>query len=138
MQVNRLFRDAVLASPLIQHKIELFAVGLEYNAAAGINLADSKNTLRQYRSSFNSLRPTDERIVNLMRGDDWTSGGVYAMLNTSVRLFALGSASRGIPHKDWGWETPVPEPDLLAYDFDPSADVIAFLELSEGPQVRSS
>jgi hypothetical protein len=122
---------------LIQHKIDLFTAGLEYNAAAGVSLADSRKAFYQYGSSFNLLRPTEERVVNLQRGFEWASGGVYATANTSVQLFALGSASRGIPRREWGWEIPLPEPQLMAYAFDPSADVIAFLELSEETQVRS-
>jgi hypothetical protein len=128
LQVNRGFRDAIVASPLIQHKIDLFAVGLEYNSAAGIDLVDSRKALLQYRSSFDSLRPIEERIVHLERGITSTSGGVYAVASDDgpVQLFALGSASRGIPHKEW--ETRLASIFLEAYGFCPHADVIAFPE----------
>jgi hypothetical protein len=134
LQVNRSFRDAIAASPLIQHKIDLFAVGLEYNAAAGISLVDGRKALLQYRSSFDSLRPIEERIVHLKRGTASMSGGVYAVASYGgpVQLFALGSASRGIPHKQW--ETPLAF--LEVYGLCPNADVIAFPERGTG-YVRS-
>jgi hypothetical protein len=136
-QVNRALRAAVLASPLIQHKIDLFAAGLEYNAAAGISLVDSKQAFHQYRSNLNSFRPAEERIMNLQRGYEWISGGVYAMVNFSAQLFALGSASRRIPHKEW--EIPIPEIDLpMRYAFDPGADVIVFLDTPDETHVRPS
>ena len=55
LQVNRIFYNVILASPLIQHKLDLFAAGFEYNAAAGINLADSQKAFRQHTSSLDSL-----------------------------------------------------------------------------------
>jgi hypothetical protein len=132
LQVNRSFRDVIAASPLIQHKIDLFAAGLEYNAAAGIDLVDSRKAFLQYRSGFHSLRPIEERIVHL---DQWftrKSGGVYAVPSHDgpVQLFAPGSASRGIPHKEW--EAPLASTFLEAYDVCPDADVIAFPESCAG------
>ncbi|KAF9649099.1 hypothetical protein BDM02DRAFT_3114465 [Thelephora ganbajun] len=103
-QVNRAFRDAILASPFIQHKIEPLGAGLEYNAAAGISLADSKKSFLQYRSNLNSLRPIEKRTVDNLRSnhgsDSKAGGGVYAIVEDSIRLFSLGSASRRIPYKE--------------------------------------
>ena len=136
LQVNRIFRDAVHASPLIQHKIDLFAAGLEYNAAAGISFADSKNSFLQYRSGLDTLCPIKKRTVNA-RGFNSMSGGVCAVIggDDSIRLFTLGSASRGIPHKQW--EIPSPVTDPTRFDFYPGADVIVFVETTRGADVRS-
>ena len=137
LQVNRSFRDAVLASPLIQHKIDLYATGLEYNAAAGISLADSREALLRYRSGLDSLRPVEERTVNLQRRFQCgASGGAYVIVNDSIRLFTLGSASRGIPPKEW--EIPLPFTYPSGYGFYPGANVIAFVEGFEEKFVRSS
>lgn len=136
LQVNCVFRDAVLASPLIQHKIDLFATGLEYNAAAGVSLADSKKSLLRYHSSLETLRPIEERVMNLEPRFERASGGTYAIaFVSSVRVFTLGSASRGIPHKEWEITPPVTH--IWGYCFYPGADVIAFLDC-EAMWVRSS
>ena len=116
---------------MIQHKIELYAAGLEYNAAAGISLADSRDAFFRYRSNLESLRPVEKRTVE----NSWTndveviSDGVYAILDDfedSLRLFTLGSASRGIPHREW--EIPLPVIDPVNYCLYPGSDVIAFVE----------
>ncbi|KAF9653285.1 hypothetical protein BDM02DRAFT_3265533 [Thelephora ganbajun] len=128
-QVNRVFRDAILASPFIRHKIDLFAAGLEYNAAAGIGLAESQKAFLQYRLNLDSLRPIEERTVDNLgpdTGKPRARGGVYAIVKESVRLFSLGSASWRIPYKEW--EIPLPGIHPRSYDFYPGADVIAFLE----------
>jgi hypothetical protein len=129
LQVSRTSRYAILASPLIQHKIDLFVAGLEYNAAAGIDLAESQQALLQYRSSLNSLHPIEERVVGKVQlyGDRWlkTAGGVLAILADSVRLFSLGSASRGIPYKEW--EIPPPVNNAIGFHICPAANLIAFI-----------
>ena len=111
LQVNRAFRDVILASPLIQHKIDLFAAGLEYNTIAKIDLDESRKALLRFKSGMDSLCPIEERAV-----DDplWsygcsikTVGGIHAVIGGgSAQLFALGFASRGIPYKQW--EIPLP------------------------------
>ena len=130
LQVNRAFRDAILASPLIQHKIELFATGLEHNDEAGIDLAESRKAFLQYNSSLGSLQPVEERMAGEVQVDaDYrsrTAGGVHAVfMNQSVRLFSLGSASRGIPYKEW--EIPSPIDDPTGYHIYPATDLIAFV-----------
>ena len=57
------------------------------------------------------------------------TGGVYVIIKESVRLFAPGSALRGIPHKEW--EIPLPILDPTNFCFYPDADVIAFTKLQE-------
>ena len=133
-QVNRIFRDAILTSPLTRHKIELFAAGLEHNAAAGIGLAGSQKAFLQYRATLDSLRPAEERTVDGLQ--PWhqehaqSVGGVYAIMkDDAVCLLTLGSASRGIPFKEW--EIPLPTEDPAGYAFYPNADVIAFVKLQE-------
>ena len=108
LQVNRIFRDVILTSPLIQHKVELYAAGLEYNMAAGVSLHRSRASL-QSTSGLNLLRPME---VTTMKSPpmrrEWSTmntGGVYAIASDSVRLFAPGSVSRGVPYKEW--EIPV-------------------------------
>ncbi|KAF9643426.1 hypothetical protein BDM02DRAFT_1471703 [Thelephora ganbajun] len=132
-QVNRIFRDVILASPLIQHRIELLGAGLEYNAAAGISLADSKKYFLQYRSNLSSLRPIEKRTVDNLRSnhDSYSraGGGVYAIVEDSVQLFSLGSASRRIPYKEWEITLPTTNSISRVYGFCPSADVITFIEL---------
>jgi hypothetical protein len=132
LQVNRIFRDVILTSPLIQHKADLFAAGLEYNIAAGVGLHRSRASL-QSTSSLNSLRPMEVSTVeNPPTGYERSTvaaGGVYAIAKSSVRLFAPGSVSRGVPYKEW--EIPIP---ILGgfkrrcYGFYPGANVIAFAE----------
>ena len=128
LQVNRIFRDVVHASPLIQHKIDLFGAGLEYNAAAGVSLADSKKALLQYRSSLESLRPIEKRTAETEYGIKRISDGICAVAppGKPIRLFTLGSASRGIPHKEW--QTPLALTNPRDYDFCLDADVIVFPE----------
>ena len=131
-QVNRTFRDVVLSSPLIQHKIDLYAAGFEYNPAAGIELAKSQKALHQYLSNLHSLCPIEEWTVEDARINDDVDnikavGGVMAILNKSVRLFTLGSSSRRIPHKEW--KIPRPAVTIANYGFYPGADIIAFVEL---------
>ena len=55
------------------------------------------------------------------------AGGVYAILEDQVQLFALGSVSRGIPYKEWA--IPLPVIASQDYGFYPGADIIAFLEV---------
>jgi hypothetical protein len=127
LQVNRVFQGATLISPLIQHKIDLFSAGLEYNATVGVDLADSRKALLQYRSSLDSLRPTDKRVVDdLPFSHIEATGGVYAAVGDSVLLFTLGSTSRGIPYKEW--EIPLPVDSFKEWGFYPGADVIFFIE----------
>ena len=130
LQVNRVFHDAILASPLIQLKIDLFAAGLEHNATSGIDLAESRKALLQYSSSLGSLRPIKQRTVHQIQSGMgyWarTTGGVHAVINGSVWLFSLGSASRGIPYKQWKIPSPIDNP--IAYSIYPGANLIAFVE----------
>jgi len=141
LQVNRALRDVILASPLTRHKIDLLAAGLEYNAAAGISLAESKKAFDSYRSNLDSLQPTEERTVKelelatMVDADPLrTAGGVCAALQRSLRLFAPGPGSRGIPYKEW--EIPLPDIKLDAFGFYPSADVIAFAGLEHSKCVH--
>ena len=113
--------------------MDLFAAGFEYNTTSGISLADSRKAFLQYRSNLDALRPNEERLLDHLRpghGHDATTvGGVYAtILRDSVRLVTLGSASRGIPYKEW--EIPLPVESLAGYSFYPAADAIAFVDLS--------
>ena len=140
-QVNRDFRDAILASPLLQHKIDLFSVGLEYNEAAGVSLEHSRKALLRYCESLDALQPIEERIVDRNWPEHMESerpaGGIFPTITgSSARLFAPGSASRGIPHKEW--EIPLPDIDLASYGFYPCADVIALVELQEAKCVHWS
>ena len=129
-QVNCAFRDAILASPLIQLKIDLFAAGLEYNAAAGIDLAESQKALLRYSSSLNSLRPIEKRMVTEIRAENQyrsnTAGGVHAVFIDSIRLRSLGSASRGIPSKEWKIPSPIDAP--VHFYLYPGANLITFVE----------
>ena len=113
---------------MIQHKLDLFAAGFEYNAAAGTGLAESRKAFHQYRSNLDSLHPVEERAVGNLRIPEYddlkVAGGVYAIMKESVRLFTLGSASRGIPYTTW--EIPLPAIEVHVYGFYPGADVIAF------------
>ena len=84
--------------------------------------------------SYDALSPIEETTVDdLQTPHEWmdaeAAGGVYATLKDKVRLFALGSVSRGIPYKEW--EIPLPVIMPHSYGFYPDADIIAFLKLSE-------
>lgn len=132
LQVNRVLRNIILISGLIQHRIDLFAAGFEHNASAGISLADSRKALLKYESNPYSLVPAEERVVDGIEG--WDGGGaqaacgVFAILgDDSVLLVSPGSASRGIQHQEWEIPRPTTYPPT-EYCLDPGADVIAFVE----------
>ena len=119
----------------------MHAVGLEHNPAAGIDLTESQKAFCQYLTSCGALSPIEKRAVGGLRAprkyqDTKVVGGVYAILKDKVRLFTLGSVSRGIPYKEWAIPLPVTAPQ--AYGFYPDADVIAFVELLEDPCVYLS
>ena len=145
MQVNHAFYNAAIASPLVEHKIDLFQVGLEYNATAGVDLNESRKALLQYNACLNSLRPIEKRVVDFLQPDKGyslrTTGGVHAVVKDSVRLFIPGSPTRGIPYKEW--EIPLPTANPIGYCFYPGADIIAFVELrmyvqqSQGQSIRA-
>lgn len=112
--------------------MDLFATGFEYNPGSGIDLANSRKALLQYRSNLDTLHPMEEQLLDSPRPVNdkgaMAVGGVYAITirNNSVQLFNLGSISRGIPPKRW--EIPVPVGNLKGYSFYPVADVIAFFD----------
>ena len=141
LQVNRIFHDTVVTSPLIQHKIDLFSAGFKYNAETRVSLADSQKALLQYRSSMDSLHPIEDKMVECLQTShtDFTTSasGIHVIVkNDLVQLFTLGSALRGIPHKEW--EIPLLDADPGDYDFDSSADVITFIGLQGMVYVRFS
>lgn len=117
----------------MQHKIDLFAAGFKYNAAAGISLADSRKAFAQYHSNLETLHSIEEKAVAKL-GPEYadyirsTSGVHGIIVRGSVRLYTLGSISRGIPRKEW--EIPIPAVDLACYSFHPPADIIAFVDWS--------
>ena len=100
---------------------------------AGVDLSESRKAFLQYSSSLDSLSPIEKRVVvGVQDGDDhWlkTAGGVYAVFTNSVRLFSLGSASRGIPYKEWEIPSPINGP--MGYGICPSDNLIAFV----GPRI---
>ena len=130
-QVNRIFRNAIHTSPLIQHRIDLFVAGLEYNPGSGISLADSRAAFVRYRSNLNPLCPIEPEILRWENlGLNNTAGGVYATTDGHlVKLFIPSSASRRIPPKEWEVEAPslIEITDPAGYCFHPGADVIAFI-----------
>lgn len=120
---------------MIQHKLALHSLGLKHNPAAGIELSESRKALFWYLDRYHQLKYIEERTVaDVQIPDDvdgtYCAGGVYGIMNDSVRLFRLGSVSRGIPFEEW--EIPCPQVAIENYAFCPGADVIAFAEL---PQV---
>jgi hypothetical protein len=130
LQVNRIFRDAIAVSPLIQHKIDLFSAGFEYNDGTGLSLADSRKAFLQCLSNLDSLCSLEECVIEGLQVDDerfaMTAGDVHAVGNgRSVRLFTSGSASRGIPQKRWNFSHRVGA--LAGLGFDPDADAIALV-----------
>lgn len=64
-------------------------------------------------------------MVSLHWGVEKKSGNVFAVSGVSIRLFTLGSASRGMPHREW--EIQLPLATQADYNFDPCGDVIAFV-----------
>ena len=89
---------------------------------------------------MDSLSQIEERAVESLQTDTWgytiSAGGVRAFdTENSVRLFVIGSASRGIPHKEW--EIPAPTDAPWKCCFCPGADVIAFTNLQTGVYVHS-
>ena len=76
------------------------------------------------------MRPAEKRTLEIVhtgyRYHVKSAGGVFAIIEESVRLITLGSASRGIPHREW--EIPLPVTDIEDYCLYPGEDVIAFFE----------
>ena len=111
--------------------MDLHAAGLEYNPAAGLDLPESQRAFHEHLSKSNSLSfvqkmaEFDRRYKGLRRGSK-TVGGVHAVEAGSLHLFALGSASPGMPRKEW--EIPIPGFLVDGYSFCPDADVVAFVE----------
>lgn len=114
---------------------------MEYNAAAGIGLTDSRKTFLEYRPNLDSLYPSEGVTSDGVRREDvglsTTGGGIYAITeNDSLRLFTLGSStSRGVSCKEWEI---LSAGDLAVYGFDPVADVIAFDRISRKECARRS
>ena len=78
------------------------------------------------------MSPTEERTVCGLRAPDNYQNakvvdGVHAILKNEVRLFTLGSVSRGISYKECAMPLPVTAPQ--GYGFCPDADIISFVEL---------
>ena len=64
-----------------------------------------------------------------------TAGGIHAVIeDDSARLFVLGSASRGIPYRQW--KIPLPATGPKQCGFCPRADVIAVVESQHVTYVR--
>jgi hypothetical protein len=129
-QVNRIFRDVIITSPLVQHRIYLFSVGLEYNAGAGVSLTDSQEALLRYRSNPDPLCQIENVRQDPLNSIRTTSGVHAAVMDGSVRLFTLSSPSREIQHREWTIPLPVAW-QQRHYCFFPGADVIAFFELQQ-------
>jgi hypothetical protein len=113
---------------------------LEHNPAAGIDLAESRNALGRYLKNLDTLSPAEERTVGGVQIPDsfrdiQAAGGVYAILKDQIRLFTLGSVSRGVPYKEWTIPPPA-APDK--FGFYPGANVIAFARLVDLVYVYSS
>ena len=123
---------------MIQHRIDLFAAGFEYNETARIDLDESRKALLRYKSGIDSLRPVEERAVEDPRRNFEHStkavGGIHAIVDgDTAHLFALGSASRKIPHEQW--EIPLPVANPECYAFCPHANVFAAVEFSDSRYV---
>ena len=78
-----------------------------------------------------SLSPIEERVVDNLPVEyvsTETVGGIHASINhDSAWLFALGSASRGIPYKQW--EIKLPTSGLQKCGFCPRADVFVIVKV---------
>ena len=61
-QVNRAFRDSILAPP-IQHEIDLYAAGLGYNPGARVSLTDSREALRRYLAATSLLHLAEPKMM---------------------------------------------------------------------------
>ena len=104
LQVNRGFRDFIVASPLVSHRVDLCAAGLVYNARAGASLAISQEALVQYRSGLDLLDQAEDMMVGgTQGGHPWSSviGGVCAEIYDvgTIQFFTLrGSEVHGECH----------------------------------------
>ena len=84
-----------------------------------------------------SLCPIEKRVDHLREDYDAgrTVGGVHAIVDSgSALLFALGSASRGIPYKQWEIPLPITGP-TVGYGFCPRANVFAVVKLQSAGYV---
>jgi len=126
LKINRGFRDLIRCSPRIQHKLGLYASGLEPNLAAGVTVADSIKALEEYRSKWDKPSIEDQqtavRIPIREFERDGTAGGVYGLATKhEILFFTLPSNSRTIQSRK---QTISFDFRVTGFAFHPQADVV--------------
>ena len=90
-KVSRAFLEVVSNQPHLQYKCELVAAGLLDNPNVHRTLFDRRMALRQYRSRFDTLKPTGNSGSPLRTAEPHcmckASGDVYTIYVTSTRTF---------------------------------------------------
>ena len=129
-KVNRAFYGLIQASPSIQYEIDLFGAGLQRNPRSKTSLADCRAALEAYCSRWKTLDTAErwERALDVPNIRDATAvNGTYGILwGDSAKFFILGSASRGIPGKEW--DVPLKHFEATGFTFYPQANVMAIVE----------
>ena len=124
-KVTRGFRDLVIHSPQIQHKLDLYAAGLEPNWTTGFTLTDSIKALGEHRSRWKDFNVDSEqqmtaRISNSEQ--EATAGGVYGVVTGfEIQFFTLASNPRGIQPKEQKISLDF---KVVGFAFHPHADVV--------------
>ena len=137
-QVARDIHDFIQESPYIQHRIDLFAAGLEDNPASNLTLADKRRAFDEYRTkweTFNPIKKWESEVENFYFGHHTSGSGVYGFVagpQKFIQFVTLESVSRGIPRREW--KLPLPEFVFSGFGINPQADVLAVV----GKNARSN
>jgi len=130
-QVSHAFHDAIQKSPWINHRINLYAVGLEDNPESNLILADKRRALKEYRAKWNNLDPFQKWEPGAGSvGCQWTSVlGVYGVTAHSqefIEFFTLESVSQGVPRKEW--KIPLPHFNFSGFAINPHSNLLVVVE----------
>lgn len=130
-QLNRVFHDLVHNSPQIQHKLDLFAAGLEPNWSTGFTLADRVKSLEEYHSRWEDIDIDmyQTAVKPPSVGSQTIVGGICASIpkGDEIKFCTLPSSFRAIVSKS---HTIPFDPEVIDFAFNPQADVIVFSVLA--------
>lgn len=122
------FRDFVRRSPRIQHKLDLYAAGLEPNRATGVTVADSIRAFADYRSRWKDFNINEYQTMEGMSDIDReaTAGGVYGVANEhEIQFLTLPSNPRAIQLTEQRISLDF---EVVGFAFHPHADVVVVTE----------
>ena len=94
--MTRGFHNFIRGSPRIQHKLDLWAVGLEPNWSTSLTLVDRVKALEEYRTRWKSA-DLDKFQTTMRSFTSVAVGGVFGIpLNDEIQFYTLPSSLRAI------------------------------------------